>query len=354
MKSIILCADGTWNTPHGDSPSTTDTNVRKLYCALTNDPAQLKYYDSGVGTDGTPLDHLSGGAMGEGLFQKVQDCYQFLSNVYDPGDRIFLFGFSRGAYTARSTAGMIAGFGVPSINLDNRTVKRIFDAYREPDAAKKKALKEGLKTAYGMEGVTVQMVGVWDTVGSLGIPGIFFNFLNQKKYGFLDTALHPCIAQAYHAVSIDERRAQFKPTLWENPDGTDRPNDSQVEQVWFPGVHCDVGGSYQKSQLSDITLSWMMHKAKENGLIFSPSDEAGYLSIPAANALGQAHDEWKIVPWGIPEHRRVPAIAAMSNSVQIRLDRQADFRPENLSLQGPQLVGYPIAQVLPYPLGDNK
>ena len=102
MKSIILCADGTWNTPHGDSQSTIDTNVRKLYCSLTNDRSQLKYYDSGVGTDGTPLDHLFGGAMGEGLFQKVQDCYQFLSNVYDPGDRIFVFGFSRGAYTARS------------------------------------------------------------------------------------------------------------------------------------------------------------------------------------------------------------------------------------------------------------
>ena len=109
MKSIILCAEGTWNTPHADAP-----NVRKLYCALPDTPEQLKYYDGGVGTDGTPLDHLSGGAMGEGLFQKVQDCYQFLANVHDPGDRIYVFGFSRGAYTARSTAGMIAGFGVPT------------------------------------------------------------------------------------------------------------------------------------------------------------------------------------------------------------------------------------------------
>jgi uncharacterized protein (DUF2235 family) len=184
MKSIILCADGTWNTPHGDSQFTIDTNVRKLYRSLTNDGSQLKYYDSGVGTDGTPLDHLFGGAMGEGLFQKVQDCYQFLSNVYDPGDRIFVFGFSRGAYTARSTAGMIAGFGVPTINLDNMTVRRIFEAYREPDATKKAALKASLRAAYAMQDVTIQMVGVWDTVGSLGIPGIFFNLLNQKNMGF--------------------------------------------------------------------------------------------------------------------------------------------------------------------------
>ena len=90
-KDIVLCADGTWNTPHGVAVTVIDTNVRKLYLALTNKASQLKYYDSGVGTDGTPIDHLTGGAMGEGLFQKVQDCYAFLANVYDPGDKIFLF-----------------------------------------------------------------------------------------------------------------------------------------------------------------------------------------------------------------------------------------------------------------------
>ena len=173
MKSIILCADGTWNTPHGDSQSTIDTNVRKLYCSLTNDRSQLKYYDSGVGTDGTPLDHLFGGAMGEGLFQKVQDCYQFLSNVYDPGDRIFVFGFSRGAYTARSTAGMIAGFGVPTINLDNMTVRRIFEAYREPDATKKATLTASLKAAYALQDVTIQMVGFGTRSGPSGFPVSF-------------------------------------------------------------------------------------------------------------------------------------------------------------------------------------
>jgi uncharacterized protein (DUF2235 family) len=240
-KNIVLCADGTWNTPHGPSATVTDTNVRKLYMALVNSDTQLKYYDSGVGTDGTPLDHLVGGAMGEGLFQKVQDCYAFLSNVYDPGDTIFLFGFSRGAFTARSLGGMIAGFGVPSINLDNETVGKIFAAYREPDPEQKKALKADLTSTYGLQEVTVEMVGVWDTVGSMGIPGIFFNAFNQKKYGFLDTSIHPCIHHGYHAVCIDERRAQFLPTLWTNPDRSPLANNAQVEQVWFPGVHCDVG-----------------------------------------------------------------------------------------------------------------
>ena len=348
MKNIILCADGTWNTPHGDSAGAADTNVRKLYCALAEGPSQLKYYDSGVGTDGTPIDHLSGGAMGEGLFQKVQDCYQFLSYVYDSQDTIFVLGFSRGAYTARSVAGMIAGFGVPTANLDNMTVKEIFAAYREPDPGKKRDLKTSLQAEYKMVDVKIQMVGVWDTVGSLGIPGIFFNAFNHKRYGFLDTALHPNVAHAYHAVSIDERRAQFKPTLWTKPDGSFRPNDRQVEQVWFPGVHSDVGGGYQQCQLSDITLSWMMQKAKENGLTFDPQAEAQYLAPPPDDAYGEAHDEWKFVPWGIPEHRQVPPASAMSNSVGMRLQKMTEYRPGNLNLVNGQPSGYPVVQVLPY------
>jgi uncharacterized protein (DUF2235 family) len=347
-KNIVLCADGTWNTPHGATANVTDTNVRKLYLALTNAPSQLKYYDSGVGTDGTPIDHLTGGAMGEGLFQKVQDCYAFLENVYDPGDRIFLFGFSRGAFTARSVGGMIAGLGVPTINLDNQTVPEIFAAYRESDPDKKKQMRDQLAGAYGLQDVTVEMVGVWDTVGSLGIPGIFFNALNQNKYGFLDTTIHPCIMHGYHAVCIDERRAQFKPTLWTNSDGSPLPNNAQVEQVWFPGVHCDVGGSYPECELSDITLSWMMQKAKKHGLVFSSDAEAKYLQPPMSNVTGQAHDEWKIIPWGLPEHRGIPSVATMSNTVQARLDQDADYAPENVKMDGRRLSGYSIAQVLPY------
>jgi len=347
-KKIVLCADGTWNTPHGPTATVTDTNVRKLYMALVNADTQLKYYDSGVGTDGTPLDHLTGGAMGEGLFQKVQDCYAFLSNVYDPGDLIYIFGFSRGAFTARSLGGMIAGFGVPSINMDNETVSKIFAAYRETDSDRKKALKADLTSTYGLEDVTVEMVGVWDTVGSLGIPGIFFNGLNQKKFGFLDTSINPCIQHAYHAISIDERRAQFKPTLWTNKDGSPLANNDQVEQVWFPGVHCDVGGSYQEAHLSDITLSWMLQKAKKHGLILSPEAEAQNLNPPPTNVIGPGHDEWKIVPWGIPDHREIPAIAVMANTVQERLRQDPTYKPGNLELDGRNLKNYPIAQVLPY------
>src|SRR5437868_6547597 len=257
-KRIILCADGTWNTPHGPAALPNDTNVRKLYELTENSPDQLKYYDSGVGTNGTPFEHFFGGTMGEGLFEKVQDGYEFLSYVWDPGDDIFIFGFSRGAYTARSLAGMIAYFGVPNRNLDNQTVRRIFAAYRITDRDLKRAAKASLATEYGLEEVKVNMVGVWDTVGALGVPGHLFSEFDQEKYGFLDATLNPCIQKAYHAIAIDERRASFLPTLWSNPDGSPRDNDDQVQQVWFPGVHCDVGGSYADTQLSNITLRWML------------------------------------------------------------------------------------------------
>lgn len=221
MKKIILCADGTWNTPPGTDTSTGGgTNVWKLYCALPDTPTQLKFYDSGVGTNGGAFDRLTGGALGEGLFQKIQDCYQFLSHVYDPGDSIFSFGFSRGAYTARSAAGMIAAFGVPSKNLSNSTTPEIFAAYRERDKDKRAAMKKRLTDSYGLEPVRISMVGVWDTVGSLGVPGALFEAFREDKYGFLDTTLSDCVDHAYHAISIDERRSSFLPTLWTNADST--------------------------------------------------------------------------------------------------------------------------------------
>jgi uncharacterized protein (DUF2235 family) len=344
-KKIILCADGTWNTPHGPSELPNDTNVRKLYLLLTNDPSQLKYYDSGVGTDGSAFEHFFGGTMGEGLFQKVQDGYGFLSYVWDPGDEIFVFGFSRGAYTARSLAGMVALFGVPTRNLDNQTVKRIFDAYRLTDHTQRAVAKATLVADYGLTDVNVRMVGVWDTVGALGIPGHLFGNFDQAKYGFLSTTLSPCIQNAYHAISIDERRASFLPTLWTAADGSPRPNDTQVQQVWFPGVHCDVGGSYTECQLSNITLRWMIDNAKACGLTFDEKAVANCTGPKPFNPLGQAHDEWKLIPWGPPKHRTVPANAVLSNTVKLRLDGMPEYRPENLA--GQSSDGYQQIIVIP-------
>lgn len=346
-KKIIICADGTWNSSHGVGAFANDTNVRKLFCALADTPDQMRYYDSGVGTDGTPIDHLVGGAMGDGLFEKVQDGYEFLAYVWDPGDEIYIFGFSRGAYTARSLGGMIAGFGVPNKNFDNRTVQKIFAAYRQTDSKLRASMKADLNTEYALAEADVRMIGVWDTVGSLGVPGMLFSVLHQKKYGFLDTSLHPCVRNAYHAVCIDERRAQFQPTLWTNKDGSPRANDDQVQQVWFSGVHSDVGGGYDDCELSEITLGWMMKNAISCGLVFSDDAMGKYLNVDPKNAQGPAHDEWKIVPWGIPKHREVPDNAAMANTVQMRLENLATYRPENLTITTKgSLKGYQVVDVL--------
>jgi uncharacterized protein (DUF2235 family) len=345
-KRIVLCADGTWNTPHGVDAVAIDTNVRKLYCALADSPDQLRYYDSGVGTNGSPIDHLTGGAMGEGLFQKIQDNYEYLAYVWDPGDDVYLFGFSRGAFTARSVGGMIARFGVPTKNFDNMMVGKIFAAYRETDQTKRTAQTQSLTAEYGLQPVSVKMVGVWDTVGSLGIPGLLFSVFDQQRYGFLDTTLHPNVQNAYHAVCIDERRAQFMPTLWANEDGSPRANDAQVTQVWFPGVHCNVGGSYAESQLSDIALRWMMKNAIACGLKFGDAAMQKYLHPALMDALGPAQDEWKIVPWGLPKHREIPANAVMASTVQARLDGVPAYAPENLKTNGRVLAGYGVEDVL--------
>jgi len=341
-KKIILCADGTWNTPHGPSAMANDTNVRKLYELVARQPDQLKYYDSGVGTNGTAFEHFFGGAMGEGLFEKIQDGYEFLAYVWDPGDEIFLFGFSRGAYTARSLGGMIAYFGVPNQDLDNQTVRRIFDAYRILEHDQKLAAKHALADEYALMEVNVKMIGVWDTVGSLGIPGHLFSAFDQAKYGFLDTTLNPCVQRAYHAISIDERRAQFAPTLWTDKEGNPRSNDAQVEQVWFPGVHCDVGGSYMQQELSNITLRWMIDKARENGLVFDDGQVKKCLNAPPFHPEGQAHDEWRLIPWGMPKHRLVPDNAVMANTVAERMKRM-DYKPENLK----PIASYQQAAVIP-------
>jgi hypothetical protein len=242
---------------------------------------------------------------------------------------------------------MIAKFGVPTRNFDNMTVRRIFDAYRMTDAAQKDAAKASLEAEYGLQDVSVRMIGVWDTVGSLGIPGLLFSIFDQKRFGFLDTTLHPCVQKAYHAVCIDERRAQFMPTLWSNPDGSPRANDNQVTQVWFSGVHCDVGGSYAETQLSDISMRWMMKKAMACGLTFTDAAMKKYLA-PAAplDPLGPPHDEWRVIPWGLPRHRTVPANAVMANTVQKRLDGMQEYAPENLTMKGRALTGYGVEDVL--------
>jgi uncharacterized protein (DUF2235 family) len=337
---IAFCADGTWD---GKS---NNTNVFKLFNALSVTSDQLPFYDSGVGADGNPIEKLAGGAFGLGLFQKIKDGYTKIAHAYGAGDEVFIFGFSRGAYTARSLAGMIAACGLPTKDFDDELVETAFHAYRNKD--QRETLLAGM-TKYAIDRHPhISMVGVWDTVGSLGIPAVFGK-VSPLIYGFLDTGLNPDIKNAYHAVAIDERRAEFPATLW-----TSTPAPGQtIEQVWFCGVHSDVGGGLPPSTadpgstLSDITLGWMMNKAKDLGLIFAPAALTRYaVPLDGKYALDQLHDSWNPL-WGFPSRRKIAPDSSLANSVVIRCQHHVGYQPGNLTLQeGVPAAGYGTVPVV--------
>jgi uncharacterized protein (DUF2235 family) len=333
-KRIIYCADGTWDSAQNN------TNVYTIFKAIPMASDQVAYYDDGVGSDGTLIEKLFGGAFGLGLFQKIKDGYTKIAQVYEPGDDLFIFGFSRGAYTARSLAGMIAVCGLPTASFDNNLVNPAFDAYRQRDPNQRSAMLASL-SQYNLYDAKIKMVGVWDTVGSLGIPALLGD-VDPILYGFLDTNLHPDVLNAFQALAIDERRREFPPTLWTPPSP---PVAGQtLQQIWFSGVHCDGGGGYPETGLSDITLSWMMGNAKNLGVQFDPKVCAQFATLDAKNALGQIHESWSIM-WGFPKSRTVPNNSAVSNSVAIRCVYQSGYQPGNLALIDGELA--PSYQLVP-------
>lgn len=325
MKNIVCCTDGTWDS------SASLTNVYKIFKACRTTATQVPYYDDGVGADGNPIERLVGGAFGAGLRQKIKEGYSKIAHAYDVDDAIFLFGFSRGAFTARSLAGMIAVAGLPTKNFDKALVEAAFQAYRNKD--QRDQILAELQANYSMYNAKITMIGVWDTVGSLGIPAIFGG-ISPLLYGFLDTSLHEDVLNAFHALAVDERRAEFPPTLWAakaNPQQT-------LEQTWFSGVHCDVGGGYPDHGLSDITFSWMLSKAVPLGLQIDPVVAAQYDSLDGKHSLDQLHDSCAVT-WGFPRTRQIAETSLLSNSVQIRCSHDPSYRPSNLLFEGTQLAG---------------
>jgi uncharacterized protein (DUF2235 family) len=329
-KNIAYFADGTWDEPCDHS------NVARLFAAADNTPgAQVTFYDSGIGTDGNPFTQLLDGAMGAGLFQKIKQGYAHIASQFAPGDQIFIFGFSRGAFIARSLAGMIANCGLPTINPDDhRCVDTAFEAYR--NVSQRKMLLEHLNETYKMNSPGIQLLGVWDTVGSLGIPAIFGG-IDVSHYGFLDTGLHANVVNAVQALSIDEQRLQFQPTLWTS---TPAPGQTLV-QVWFPGVHCDVGGGYDPDPggyaLSNVTLYWLAIYAQKCGLLFKPG------AFPPApkpdDATATLHNSltglYRLTP-----HPRIIALgSALFDSVARRFQALAGkYAPANLHVPTGQLT----------------
>ena len=330
-KRIVFCADGTWDS------SAENTNVYRIFKALKTTAGQVPYYDDGVGADGLVIEKLVAGAFGEGLFQKIKDGYTKIAQVYEKGDELFLFGFSRGAYTARSLAGMIVNCGLPTANFSDEAVETAFEAYR--DKPRRAELLAELSKSCDIFVPKITMVGVWDTVGSLGIPALFGG-VSSLIYGFLDTSLHPDVLNAYHALAIDERRSEFPPTLWTLPA---QPTQGQtVEQVWFTGTHCDVGGSYPDdpdgTALADISLAWMMSKASALGLQFVAEVGSKYaIPIDAKYALDSKHESWNPL-WAFPKRRSIAANSTIADSVFLRAEHDNTYRPENLSFTDGKLA----------------
>lgn len=265
----MVCCDGTWNKPDNQ----TITNVEKIARTVQTDAAatgavnQLVYYISGVGAGSYAVDRLLGGAFGYGLLHNVVASYRFLAQNYEPGDEIFIVGFSRGAYTARSVAGMLARVGLlTKRSLVEERLPAAVHLYRRtplPGGAFG-ASEEEFKHDHCHD-AKIAFLGVFDTVGALGVPGF-----SRKGFRFHDVQLSSQVLRARHALAIDETRLKFAPTLWELPRVLEGASteDLRVKQVWFEGAHSDVGGGYVETGLSDTALLWMVREAHEAGLVF--------------------------------------------------------------------------------------
>jgi uncharacterized protein (DUF2235 family) len=332
MKRLVVCCDGTWNrADQASNGRPCPTNVVKLaYRIAKRDGGvpQIVFYDQGVGT-GNKIDQLSGGAFGEGLDDNIFDAFRFLVANYEPGDEIFLFGFSRGAFTARSIAGMIRKCGVikrTSIDQYAPAMRLYRDARTHPDNPEAVRFRAE-HSCCGTDPVKIRFIGVWDTVGALGIPLRGLRWLTRRDHVFHDTELSGIVQTARHALAIDERRAPFAPTLWlEKP----KPNQT-VEQVWFPGVHSDIGGGYPETQLSDIPLQWMLAEAEGAGLALDADVTAKRPLSP--QPMGKLHDSkrglYKLTR-GIHRVIGVGGSQRVHESAVARWDGDAQYRPGNL------------------------
>jgi len=287
MAQLVVCCDGTWQDLVDDSNA-----CRLARAFVPKSDGQQARYVPGVGTSGNRLTDLRAGLTAAGLDGSILDAYGWLAEHFRAGDEISLFGFSRGAYTARSVAGMIGLVGlVAGADLEesarNSAVHRAYRRYRDlREHPENGSWAEGITLAYapGDPVFPIEFIGVWDTVGALGIPayvGVPDLLHSRERYQFLDVELNPRVRHARHAVSLDEMRGPFRPTLW------DFDPEQDVVQAWFPGDHCDVGGGHRERQLSDVTLQWMVDEAtRVAGLTFDLTRIEGFAPSPEGRAHG--------------------------------------------------------------------
>jgi uncharacterized protein (DUF2235 family) len=335
MKRLVLCCDGTWNKPDEEkNGQPVPTNVVRLaYRVAKSDGAipQITYYDLGVGT-GNVFDRITGGVLGEGLEDNIYDAYRFLISNYDLGDEIFLVGFSRGAFTARSIGGMIRKCGILRRGAVDkyRKAKELYHSNVRPDDAEAVAFRK-VNSLSPDQPIKIKFIGVWDTVGSLGIPK---KGGAAEKLQFYDTELSGTVECAYHALAIDEHREPFLPTLW-----TYKPKPGQtVEQFWFCGAHSDVGGGYPEDDASKLALSWMLDKAQGAGLKLDQEALSAYPIAP--NAQGVLHNSKGLlytfsksvdrVIGCVKDSASQDPTQSVHDSVRKRWDSDSKYRPPQL------------------------
>ncbi len=394
-KNIVFCADGTWNGPgesDTDDPTAPWTNVYKLFLNLAGEDdlgskqlgkeqersysgpggEQVAKYLDGVGNSTNELDRLIGGGFGAGLITRVVRGYTFVSRNYVAGDKIYLIGFSRGAYTARALAGLISARGLLTAAAvdftDTGAAYRIGAAVwlqwrRAVRQAKGQPLDMFEAAMLDLPGflfrppplntltpAPIEAVAVWDTVGALGIPVFTGQHVDVDFFQFADTALSDNINHARHAIAIDEEREDFTPTLWD-------PDPARIVQALFPGAHADVGGGYpvenNESGLSDGALVWMIDELTKLGVLFNATPKA----VPKPDPAGAAHQPWISGVFSLlPKHARtLPDGLGLSRSVIARMNAglvypdprvpKIDYRPSNIAayLNGLQ----PAAGIVP-------
>ena len=313
MKNVVICCDGTGNE-YGEN----NTNVVETYALSKKDEAQIAFYDPGVGTGGWEYSESTGNiralndqATGKGLQKNVNDAYSYLMETYEEGDRIFLFGFSRGAFTARSLAGMLYKCGLLRPDNDNllEYAAKLYNTEDNADIAR------GFKATFARK-CPVHFVGVWDTVSSL--------VMNAGKR-WHNSSLNPEASFGYHALAIDEKRKNFPPSLW---DESDLAQNQIIEQVWFAGVHSDVGGWYDERGLSNIALHWLLNRAKKCGLKLN-TNALNKLEKNPHDVMHNSHTGlWKIMG---TYKRQIPEGAKIHESVFIRKKRISNkYKPPNL------------------------
>jgi uncharacterized protein (DUF2235 family) len=336
MKRVILCADGTWNIRDQldeESGKRRPTNVTKVARAIQPRSAagidQVVFYHDGIGTRG-PMDKMTGGAFGHGIEENIRNLYRAIVYNYMSGDELYFFGFSRGAFTVRSLVGFMNLVGIVEKD-DDYHVPDIYGCYEKGHRPGSPEWEDAFEKVKGVRPCPpIAFVGVWDTVGALGAPGVIgkvANALNGNKYSYHDVALHPIVQHAYHALAIDERRKPFAPTLWTRPAGW----GGTLEQAWFPGVHSNVGGGYSPDGLANEALHWMVGKAEALGLEFDQQ----YLRPfkPCFNSTLHDSMSAKYRLFG-PNHRPIGLNGLDGQFVhQSAIDRRAHdsgYRPRNL------------------------